>query len=79
MWLPSSYVLQLYLSALSASESFVESRKPEMTHSLDVAIMKLNEQLVTTATNVNEGIFLDPFADPHAVLEQVGARELHNN
>jgi hypothetical protein len=62
---------QTYLAAVSASDTFITERKPEMTHSLDLSIMKLNEQLSSVSTALNEGVFVDAAADPALVLEQV--------
>ncbi len=62
----------MHMAALTASDTFIEERKPEMTHALDMAIMKLNEQLGLSASALNEGLFVDASSEPEAVLEQVG-------
>lgn len=62
----------MHMAALTASDTFIEERKPEMTHALDMAIMKLNEQLGLSASALNEGLYVDASSEPEAVLEQVG-------
>ena len=61
----------MHMAALTASDTFIEERKPEMTHALDMAIMKLNEQLGLSASALNEGLYVDASSEPEAVLEQV--------
>ena len=53
--------------------SYVEDKMPEMTRTLDMKILKLNEQLNSLTAQLSEGSFVDADAEPEVVLEELDA------
>ena len=51
--------------------SYVEDKMPEMTRTLDMKILKLNEQLNSLTAQLSEGSFVDADAEPEVVLEEL--------
>jgi len=62
-----------YIEQNENAATYVEDKMPEMTRTLDMKILKLNEQLNTLTQQLAEGSFVDADADPEVVLEELEA------
>jgi len=51
------------------SDAFVDSKLPEMTRQLDVAILRVTDNLKSLGDSLGEGVYVDPEQPPTTVLE----------